>query len=125
MYLTYVYFLASFLAIIPYLFFLCATCCTQLGVSLQMRAMPSRAASRSPNGEALNGSLPMDRAWYYLTFEERAAMVGALGGVTFGYDIGVIAGALVSLSEDFSLDANTEGAGGGGMHEFALSRCGQ
>ena len=49
------------------------------------------------------------RPWYYLSFEERAALVGALGGITFGYDIGVISGALVSLQEDFNLDADAEG----------------
>ena len=59
--------------------------------------------------ESLSGAPPKEYPWYHLTFEEKAAMVGALGGITFGYDIGVISGALVSLTEDFELDANAEG----------------
>lgn len=47
--------------------------------------------------------------WYHLTFEEKAAIVGALGGITFGYDIGVISGALLTLNEDFGLDPSQEG----------------
>ena len=55
------------------------------------------------------GAPPVSRPWYHLSFEERAALVGALGGITFGYDIGVISGALVSLKEDFDLSADAEG----------------
>eukprot|EP00614_Pseudopedinella_elastica_P000858 CAMPEP_0172596520 /NCGR_PEP_ID=MMETSP1068-20121228/16338_1 /TAXON_ID=35684 /ORGANISM="Pseudopedinella elastica, Strain CCMP716" /LENGTH=246 /DNA_ID=CAMNT_0013395597 /DNA_START=23 /DNA_END=760 /DNA_ORIENTATION=+ len=50
-----------------------------------------------------------DEPWWYISLEERAALVGALGGITFGYDIGVISGALVSLKGDFGLDDQAEG----------------
>lgn len=50
-----------------------------------------------------------DQPWYQISFEEKAALVGAIGGITFGYDIGVISGALVTLSEDFELQASSEG----------------
>ena len=35
--------------------------------------------------------------------------MGGLGGIAFGYDIGVISGALVSLSADFDLSLDAEG----------------
>ncbi len=50
------------------------------------------------------------RPWYHVTFEEKAALVSAIGGITFGYDIGVISGALVTLADDFQLRASAEGA---------------
>jgi hypothetical protein len=55
--------------------------------------------------------------WYQISFEEKAAVVGALGGITFGYDIGVISGALLSLNKDFGLDPSEEGTH---FHTFFL-----
>lgn len=48
-------------------------------------------------------------SWWEVSFEMKAAAVGALGGISFGYDIGVISGALVSLTEDFDLNPSAEG----------------
>ena len=52
---------------------------------------------------------PTEQLWWKISFEEKAACVGALGGITFGYDIGVVSGALVSLKADFGLGASAEG----------------
>lgn len=52
---------------------------------------------------------PTEPPWWKISFEEKAACVGALGGITFGYDIGVVSGALVSLKADFGLGASAEG----------------
>lgn len=57
----------------------------------------SLAAHTSPNRD------------HELPYELWAAAVGGLGGLAFGYDIGVISGALVSLTEDFDLSADAEG----------------
>ncbi|WP_223257006.1 sugar porter family MFS transporter [Arthrobacter globiformis] len=43
------------------------------------------------------------------TFLFRLTMIASLGGLLFGFDTGVIAGALVYLREDFGLTALTEG----------------
>jgi major inositol transporter-like SP family MFS transporter len=43
------------------------------------------------------------------TFLFRLTMIASLGGLLFGFDTGVIAGALVYLQEDFQLTAVTEG----------------
>jgi major inositol transporter-like SP family MFS transporter len=43
------------------------------------------------------------------TFMIRLTMIASLGGLLFGFDTGVIAGALVYLREDFHLTAVTEG----------------
>jgi major inositol transporter-like SP family MFS transporter len=43
------------------------------------------------------------------TFLLRLTMIASLGGLLFGFDTGVIAGALVYLQEDFQLTAVTEG----------------
>ncbi len=43
------------------------------------------------------------------TFLFRLTMIASLGGLLFGFDTGVIAGALVYLREDFALTAVTEG----------------
>ena len=37
-----------------------------------------------------------------------AAAISALGGMLFGYDIGVISGAILFIKKDFSLSAGTE-----------------
>ncbi|WP_327726596.1 sugar porter family MFS transporter [Streptomyces sp. NBC_00487] len=43
------------------------------------------------------------------TFMLRLTVIASLGGLLFGFDTGVIAGALVYLNEDFQLTAVTEG----------------
>lgn len=43
------------------------------------------------------------------TFMFRLTLIASLGGLLFGFDTGVIAGALVYLQEDFQLTAVTEG----------------
>ncbi|MFC9354841.1 sugar porter family MFS transporter [Arthrobacter sp. NPDC057013] len=43
------------------------------------------------------------------TFMFRLTVIASLGGLLFGFDTGVIAGALVYLQEDFQLSAVTEG----------------
>jgi major inositol transporter-like SP family MFS transporter len=43
------------------------------------------------------------------TFLFRLTMIASLGGLLFGFDTGVIAGALVYLRDDFQLTAVTEG----------------
>jgi len=43
------------------------------------------------------------------TFMFRLAMIASLGGLLFGFDTGVIAGALVYLRDDFQLTAVSEG----------------
>lgn len=49
----------------------------------------------------LRGTLLPPRFWTYL--------IGALGGLLFGYDTGIIAGAILFIREDFGLDALEQG----------------
>ena len=72
----------------------------------------ARAAS-PPSGETTGDEDSLvegqTKPWWHTSFEEKAAIVGAFGGITFGYDIGVISGALVSLMQDFALTPTAEG----------------
>lgn len=70
-----------------------------------------RLSDENENENANMIALPPPRRsrLFYLSFEDKAALVAAVGGTTFGYDIGVISGALVSLKRDFGLDAHAEG----------------
>jgi hypothetical protein len=50
-----------------------------------------------------------DGSWFGLSYSDRAAIVGGVGGIAFGYDLGVISGALGSIVEDFDLGPSAEG----------------
>jgi len=71
------------------------------------RAFQEKSEETSLSGD--DTEPPTEQPWWKISFEERAACVGALGGITFGYDIGVVSGALVSLRDDFGLGASAEG----------------
>jgi sugar porter (SP) family MFS transporter len=60
-----------------------------------------RVARQAPERAARGGGLP-PRCWTYL--------IGALGGLLFGYDTGIIAGAILFIRDEFRLTAIAQGA---------------
>jgi sugar porter (SP) family MFS transporter len=58
------------------------------------------SAHAGPGPMSRGGALP-PRLWSYL--------IGALGGLLFGYDTGIIAGAILFLRKDFALDPMAQG----------------
>src|SRR5665213_4473082 len=95
----------------------------------------SQAAARPARSDLQTGPMTEDRTADVKRFVYLAAAISALGGMLFGYDIGVISGAILFIKKDFSLSSSMEeivvssvllgslaGAAAGGMLADRLGR---